>query len=40
MLSLALSVAFYNLHQTIAKLEDKPLMVIVGSLKYTGNMET
>jgi hypothetical protein len=32
-------VTFYNLEQ-IAKSEEKPSIIIVGGLKYTGNVET
>jgi hypothetical protein len=36
---LATSVAFYNLHQSIAKPNEDPLTVTVGGVKYTGNIQ-
>jgi hypothetical protein len=39
MIGLASSVAFYNLQQTLQKPEEKPLVIIVGGLQYTGNQE-
>jgi hypothetical protein len=38
-LGLATSVAFYNLHQSIAKPNEDPLTVTVGGVKYTGNIQ-
>jgi hypothetical protein len=38
-IGLASSVAFYNLQQTLQKPEEKPLVIIVGGLQYTGNQE-
>jgi hypothetical protein len=32
-------VAFYNLQQTLQKPEEKPLVITVGGLQYTGNQE-
>jgi hypothetical protein len=39
-LSLASTVAFYNLHQSIAKPDEEPLTVTVGGVKYTRNVQT
>lgn len=36
-IGLALIVAFYNLHRTLEKLEEKHLVITMGGLKYTGN---
>jgi hypothetical protein len=38
-IGLASSVAFYNLQQTLQKPEEKPLVITVGGLQYTGNQE-
>jgi hypothetical protein len=39
MIGVASSVAFYNLQQTLQKPEEKPLVITVGGLQYTGNQE-
>jgi hypothetical protein len=31
--------AFYNLHQSLQNPEEKPLVITVGGLQYTGNKE-
>lgn len=36
-IGLASMVAFYNVLQTLEKREEKPLVIIVGGLKYTSN---
>ena len=38
-IGLAFSMAFYNLHQSLQKLEEKPLVITIGGLQYTGNKE-
>jgi hypothetical protein len=38
-IGLASTVAFYNLQQTLQKPEEKPLVITVGGLQYTGNQE-
>jgi hypothetical protein len=34
----SLTVAFYNLHQSLEKPEEKPLVITVGGLRYIGNI--
>jgi hypothetical protein len=33
------TIDFYNLHQSIAKLDEKPLTMIVGGVRYTRNVQ-
>jgi hypothetical protein len=33
------TIDFYNLHQSITKLDEKPLTVIVGYVRYTRNVQ-
>jgi hypothetical protein len=37
-IGLASTVAFYNLHQSLEKPEEKPLVITVGGLRYIGNI--